>query len=252
MSIPKGLRSFLALLSAVAYIGFIIYIGLLSVQTANVVVADDGKESVADPPSIPSEITTLLSIMGTALAVHTGTVLGIEILEPNEEKRERRRSGRLNRSSLWKRRERKPGTGSLREIGDALLKLSLTNLADLGALIYVAGLVIAVLFFFIGEGLHESAAPFLRDSWTALVGVFAGIWSVRPQNTVPVPDLVPAGSGLTRAQATDALEAHGLKPKWTTEGNAASGPEWIVWNQNPEASQRVAPGEEVEAHLRAA
>jgi len=256
MSIPQWLRGTLAFLSAVAYIGFIIYIGIVSVQSPNseTVVDDnnqpvldaDGKEKVelADPPEIPTEVTTLLSIMGAALAVHTGAVLGLEAYEGGGR---RRREQRLLRSPIWRARA---SEWQKRQLWyDQILKYFLENLPDLGAVVYVLGLLIAVGFHFFGEQFSEASVPFLRTAWTSLVGIFAGIWAVKSgqDSTIPVPNLELEGVPITLGQATKILEDLGLELQYKP-GDAKD--DWVVTDQEPEPHTRVAPGTEVTLTLR--
>jgi hypothetical protein len=264
MSIPQWLRGTLAFLSAVAYIGFIIYIGIVSVQSDNwevvvdennqPVLDDDGKQKTEplDPPEFPDEVTTLLSIVGTALAVHTGAVLGLETLGTDEDNR-RRREQRLLRSPIWGARARAWGerekSGRTLPWYDRILKYFLENLPDLGAVVYVLGLLIAVGFHFFGEQFSEASAPFLRTAWTSLVGIFAGIWAVRPgqDSTIPVPNLELEGGLISLGTARKMLDDVGLELKYKPD-HAAD--DWVVTDQDPEPHTRVVPGTEVTLTLQ--
>jgi hypothetical protein len=262
MSIPQWLRGTLAVLSAVVYIGFIIYIGIASVQASNeVAVVNEDNQPVldndgnpvmklAEPPKFPAEVTTLLSIVGTALAVHTGAVLGVEIPETDEGNRRRKR---LLRSSIWRARasawEERESKNQPHPLPDRILKYLLGNLPDLGAVVYVLGLLIAVGFHFFGEQFSEASAPFLRTAWTSLVGIFAGIWAVRSgeDSTVPVPNLELEGALISLGTAKKILADVGLELKYKPD-NAAD--DWVVTDQDPEPHTRVAPGTQVTLTLQ--
>jgi hypothetical protein len=204
MTIGQGLRGFLAFLSAVLYIGFIIAIGVVSVYSPNCEYAVDAQGKVvrgaesgqpvcakdsegnvkpADPPQIHTEVATLLSIMSTALAVHTGTVLGLETDPARRAARADAMERRQQAGGLlkWLTDSAKAAQGLKRLWGwlcKGLLWV-LNHLPETAALVYVLGILIAVGFHFFGESFSEASVPFLRDSWTALVGIFAGIWAAR-------------------------------------------------------------------------
>ena len=264
MSVERVLRGILVLLSSVAYIGFIIWIGVTSLNYPNyelekddkgaLVVDEAGNTKLArdsegnkiplDPPEIPGEITTLLSIMGAALAVHTGAVLGIEMQTPGGEGR-RLRVQRRQAHSLLYRYFRVDNPRGFTKVTNEIVDFLSGEIPDLGALIYVAGVLIAVCFFFFGENFAEAAAPYLRNSWSVMVGIIAGIWSAGGAKTIKVPDVVLTPDTISKGRAQEILEAYDLKPKWT---GAAAGT--MTLDQRPEAYSLVEPGSEIEVTLK--
>lgn len=258
MTLNKALRSFLVLISAVAYIGFIIHIGQVSVNSGNWEMEKDssgkivekkdadGNRIPADPPAIPEPITIFLGIMGAALAVHTGAVLGIEMKGTGAQGAQQRIQQRRASSFLYTRLYN-AGAAGLRGLLSKAVELLTGRVPDFAAVVYVVGVLIAVCYYLFGEGFEEAAVPFLRSSWTVLVGLFAGIWAAGGPNTVPVPDLViDANTNITKDRASEMLDAFGLKPKW----DPGSAPDhYIVTDQYPEAYTRVEPGSEVKVTL---
>jgi hypothetical protein len=236
MTIAKALRGSLAFLSALAYIGIIIAVGVASVDADNVEKNDKGEDVLQDPPAIAAEATTFLSIMGAALAVHTGTVLGLATDPSTRHRRTQERLALAERSKFLKAVKDRS-----RWVGTALLWL-VGHLPEAGAVVYVLGVLIAVGFYVFGEGLSPASVPYLRDSWTTLLGVVAGIWGVQSGGTVPVPNLVDDTPKKTVKEAKGLLEEIGLTAKLAP---LHAGDNWHVIDQVPAYPAWVPQGAEV-------
>lgn len=166
----------LLLVGSVLYIWAIIRVGQISLKSPNEEIVKDekGKEVLgsdgrpltkpAKPPEIPGFLLGLVTAMGTALAVNTGRELGI----PSQ--REGQESAPI--SIIWER---------LKEIISVIWnKLAIENIPRYATVLYLLGLLIA-LFFFVREGTSSASAELLQSSWTSLVGLLAGAWSIKTE-----------------------------------------------------------------------
>jgi hypothetical protein len=174
--------------------------------------------------------------MGAALAVHTGTVLGLAT-DPNASNRRTQERRALAERSRFLRGLR----GRSRPVG-TVVEWLVGHLPEVGAVVYVLGILIAVCFYIFGEQLSPASVPFLRDSWTTLVGVVAGIWGVSSGGTVPVPNLVDQTPPKTVKEATGLLNDVGLRVKLAP---SSAGDDWLVIDQVPSYPAWIAQGAEV-------
>ena len=106
------------------------------------------------------------------------------------------KEGSSKRRRLWRFFHDPKATG-LRKAFRPVVGFVVDNIPDLGAFIYVDGVLIAVFFFF-GEGRAQAAAPYLRSSWWAMVGIiFSFLPSYLDRN--PSQTFVGAANALYRA-----------------------------------------------------
>jgi hypothetical protein len=185
MKIKDTLIRFLLIASGIIYIWAIISVGLVSVspenpnkveqkdELGNIVLDSEDKTILvdADPPVIEEFFLTTISLIGTALAIHTGTILGIEIKEPSVTVR-----GEPESKGFFKKILNSNFIRWVRKILTSIIKFDLQKIPEVATVLYISGLVIGVIFYFI-ESRSPASAELLKTSWSSLLGLLAGVWA---------------------------------------------------------------------------
>jgi len=185
MELRKNLTRLLLIASGIVYILAIIAVGNISLASPNLtkqvdesgeyVLNSDGEHIMVDakPPEIDDFYLTIISLIGTALAIHTGKLLGIELEEdrkkPGEQEPEARKPFFQQIWDHWL-------VVWIRKIIKSILTFDLKLVPEVATVLYLAGLVIATVYYLI-EGHSPASAEVLKTSWSSLLGIFASIWS---------------------------------------------------------------------------
>lgn len=190
----KTLTRVLLIAGGIAYIWAIISIGNISLASPNKIEMKDDTDSIildsegkpvmtdAEPPKIEEFFLTIVSLIGTALAVHTGKLLGQPpVVETESGKPTGKEVGK--ESGDWLARfYQNPIVAFLKgafiwlwKAIKKLLGFDLANIPQIASLLYLIGLVIGVYFYF-REERSPASAELLKTSWTSLLGLLAGVW----------------------------------------------------------------------------
>jgi hypothetical protein len=187
MKIKDKLIRFLLLASGIIYFWAIISVGLISVspenpnkvelkdESGNVVLDSEDKPILvdADPPVIEEFFLTTISLIGTALAIHTGTILGIEIEQPTVPQGEEQPP-----KGIFKKIWNSKFITWVKKIITSFIKFDLNKIPEVATVLYISGLVIGVIFYFI-ESRSPASAELLKTSWSSLLGLLAGVWAAK-------------------------------------------------------------------------
>jgi hypothetical protein len=185
MKFKQYLTRLLLIASGIVYIWAIISVGKISLSSDNTkelieegeVVYDAKNNPIivdAEPPEVDEFFLTIISLIGTALAIHTGTVLNIKLdqnveifkLEENDSFLDKIKKFINNQKIIqwiWK-------------IIKSIFTFDLKQMPEIATALYITGLVIGVYYFF-REDRSPASAEILKTSWTSLLGLFAGVWS---------------------------------------------------------------------------
>lgn len=173
----------LLILASIFYLVGIILVGVRSLNSPNeeFVYGADGKQvlddkgapitKTASPPEIPPPLLGMVTAIGTALAVHAGKELGIPSDDQGDEAGgEPSAWAKFINSNVWLR---------LKEILTSIWKgFDPENIPKIATVVYLVGLLLAVVFFLFEQG-SSASAELLQSSWTSLIGFFAGAWAIK-------------------------------------------------------------------------